>query len=81
MSIAGDVKLLTAGEVASLLGIDPKVVSSRGYSGRLLSSRTPGGTRRYFPAEVEALAVGETPERARELALAERARMSGGRDD
>jgi DNA-binding transcriptional MerR regulator len=67
--------LLTPGEVAGLFQVDPQTVTRWGASGRLLSSRTPGGQRRYFAAEVAALLRGETRERARELALAERNRL------
>lgn len=45
---------------------------------RLLTARTPTGNPRYFAVEVHALLGGETTERARELAEAERDQMTGG---
>jgi hypothetical protein len=73
---ASVVRLLTAAEAAERLGVEAHVVAHMGTTGRLLSCRTPGGTRRYFPAEVDALRRGEAPERARELGLAEQARAA-----
>jgi len=48
--------LLTPGEVALLLRVDPKTVTRWARSGILRSVRTPGGHRRYATRDVEALA-------------------------
>lgn len=80
MSAEDGVKLLTTGEVAALFRPDAKSVSRWGTSGWLLSLRTLGGSRgdrRYFAAEVDALLRGEPKERARELGLADQARLTG----
>jgi predicted site-specific integrase-resolvase len=69
--------LLTAGEVTGKFGVARGTVSRWGLTGRLLSARTPGGMRRYYVVEVAALLRGESRERARELALAERDRLFG----
>lgn len=50
---------LTPGEVAALFRVDPKSVTRWGKEGRLRSIRTPGGHRRFFRAEVEALLRGD----------------------
>lgn len=80
MSAAADggVELLTRAEVARLCRVDPVTVTRWSDTGRLLPVRTPGGSRRYFGAQVRALLRGETPEVARKLAEAERDRLSGG---
>lgn len=74
----GDAGLLTGSEVAELFGVSRGTVSNWGTAGRLVSSRTPGGARRYFAAEVTARLRGVPPERARELGLAARARLLQG---
>jgi predicted site-specific integrase-resolvase len=74
----GEVELLAPGEVAVLYGVCPPTVARWGKSGRLLPFLTPGGSRRYFGAEVRALLAGEGPEAARKLAVADRDRMAGG---
>lgn len=78
MSARQDVELLTSGEVAGRFRVDPKTVARWGSSGLLLSVRTPGGTRRYFAVEVDALLRDEPREKARALAEAERDRLAGG---
>ncbi len=80
MSVREDVKLLKPAEVEDLLRVHARTVSRWGRTGWLLSVRTLGGRRRYFQSEVAALMSGESREKARELALAERARLSRGRD-
>jgi hypothetical protein len=72
-----DVRLLATGEVSRRFKVSGYTVTRWGNSGRLLSSPTLGGRHRFFAAEVDALARGETPERARELALAEQAKLTG----
>ena len=74
----GDVVLLYPREVAFLFRVDPKTVTRWAAEGRLLAFRTPGGSRRYYAAEVGALLRGETREQARKLAEAERERLTGG---
>lgn len=81
MSTEAEVRLLTTGEVAAMFRVDAKTVSRWGTTGRLLSLRTLGGERgdrRYFAAEVDALLAGKPRELARELGLADKARLSGG---
>lgn len=77
MSAPQAADLLTSGEVAALFRVNVKTVTRWGASGVLLSVRTPGGDRRYFASEVAARLRGEAPERARELAEAERERLTG----
>jgi excisionase family DNA binding protein len=47
--------LLTPAEVASLFRVDPKTVTRWAKAGKLTSSRTLGGHRRYKDSEVKAL--------------------------
>jgi len=47
-------RLLTPGEVASILRVDPKTVTRWARAGKLSSIRTPGGHRRYSETEVRA---------------------------
>ena len=52
-------RLLTPGEVAALLRVDPKTVTRWAAAGRIGSIRTPGGHRRFRESEVRALLEGE----------------------
>ena len=54
--------LMTPAEVAQAFHVDPKTVTRWAVAGRLRSVRTPGGHRRYFRAEVEALLLGASPD-------------------
>lgn len=54
--------LMTPAEVAQAFHVDPKTVTRWAVAGRLRSVRTPGGHRRYFKAEVEALLLGAVPD-------------------
>ena len=58
--VAAD-NLMTCGEVAAIFRVDPKAVARWAKAGKLTSIRTPGGHRRYFKSEVEALLRGEQP--------------------
>ena len=49
--------LLTPAEVASMFRVDPKTVTRWAKAGKLTSTRTLGGHRRYREAEVRALLV------------------------
>jgi DNA-binding transcriptional MerR regulator len=69
-------ELLLTGEVAVLFRVSPSTVSRWGARGRLLAVRTPAGHMRFFACEAAALQRGESAGRARELALAERARLA-----
>ena len=80
MSAAG-VELLSSGQAGERLGRNAYTVTRWAACGRLLSLRTLGGHHRLYAAEVDALACGEAPEKARELGLAEQARLSGNRAD
>jgi excisionase family DNA binding protein len=51
--------LLTPAEVAFRFRVDPKTVRRWGREGRLASIRTPGGHRRYYEDEVDALLNGD----------------------
>lgn len=55
-----DDALLTPGDVASLLKIDPKTVTRNCKAGKLSSIRTPGGHRRLFAGEIKALFAGRS---------------------
>lgn len=55
------VSLLTAAEAAAALRADPGTITRWGRSGRLASVRTPGGTRRYFAAQVASVAAALRP--------------------
>lgn len=48
-------RLLTPGEVAALLRVDPKTVTRWAQNKRIGSIRTPGGHRRFRESEVRAL--------------------------
>jgi excisionase family DNA binding protein len=50
----GAVKMLTPGEVAALIGVNPKTVSRWAKAGKLPSVRTLGGHRRYREDDVRA---------------------------
>ena len=54
--------LMTPAEVAQAFHVDPKTVTRWAVAGRLRSVRTPGGHRRYFRSEVEALLLGAVPD-------------------
>lgn len=47
--------LMTPREVAVVFRVDPKTVTRWAITGRLEYVRTPGGHRRYFREQVEAL--------------------------
>lgn len=58
---------LTTGRVAEMFGVTAETVAAWADSGKLASFRTPGGHRRFRPADVDALmaslstpAAGET---------------------
>lgn len=50
-----DQRLLTPAEVAALVFVDPKTVSRWASAGKIASTRTPGGHRRFRHSDVEAL--------------------------
>lgn len=51
-------RLLTPGEVAKLLRVDPKTVSRWAQAGKLASIRTPGGHHRVAESVVNAILAG-----------------------
>ena len=51
-------KLLTPGEVARILRVDPKTVTRWASQNRVQSVRTPGGHRRFYAAEIMNIATG-----------------------
>ena len=51
-------RLLTPAEVGALFRVDPKTVSRWAEAGKLNSTRTPGGHRRFREADVRALLNG-----------------------
>ena len=57
-------KLLTPQEVAAMFRVDPKTVTRWAKAGKLSSTRTPGGHRRYRETEVRALLAGAPQEHA-----------------
>ena len=50
---APEERVLTRAEVARLFRVDPATVTRWTKQGKLRAFRTPGGTRRYYAAEVE----------------------------
>lgn len=54
-------KLLTSGEVAELMRVDPKTVTRWAKDGRIPAIKTPGGRPRFWESVVQALLRGETP--------------------
>jgi excisionase family DNA binding protein len=52
-------KLLTPGEVAKLLRVDPKTVSRWAKDGRIHRVRTPGGHSRFHESEIRELLTSE----------------------
>lgn len=54
-------KLLTPGEVAVSMRVDPKTVTRWAAAGKIRSIRTPGGHRRFYAADVQALLEGKEP--------------------
>jgi excisionase family DNA binding protein len=50
--------LLTPGEVARLLRVDPKTVNRWAKDGRLHRVRTPGGQSRFRESEIRELLAG-----------------------
>jgi excisionase family DNA binding protein len=50
---APEERVLTRAEVARLFRVDPATVTRWTRTGKLPAFRTPGGTRRYYAAEVE----------------------------
>ena len=73
-----ELELLTPGEVAREFHVDPKTVSRWGKSGRykFLSIRTPGGHRRFFRLQIDAIRQG----RKLTDAQLEILRQAGGRE-
>jgi len=49
--------LLTPGQAAVILGVDPKTVARYARNGKLSFTRTLGGHRRFLESEIRALAV------------------------
>ena len=58
-------ELLTSGEVAALMRVNPRAVTKWADKGLLRTFRTPGGHRRYFGAEVRAHLAASRQERTR----------------
>ncbi len=54
--------VLTAGQVAELMGVDPKTVTRWAIAGKIGSFKTLGGHRRYLRSEVEARMTGSWTE-------------------
>lgn len=59
--VAGSIlpELLTPAQVSEALNVAPSTVRAWGRSGALRSTVLPGGQRRYFRDEVQAIARGE----------------------
>jgi excisionase family DNA binding protein len=60
-----DERLLRPGQVAALMGVDPKTVTRWANERRLRCIRTVGGHRRFSQAEVEALIAGSADDDGR----------------
>jgi excisionase family DNA binding protein len=52
--------LLTPAEVAAIFRVDPKTVTRWAAAGRITSTRTPGGHRRFRTSEVNKLLQDES---------------------
>jgi predicted site-specific integrase-resolvase len=52
-------EVMNTGEVGAAFGVDPHSVTRYANTGKLRSFRTPGGHRRFYRAEVEALLAGK----------------------
>ncbi len=59
----GGRQIMTPAEVAAAFRADPKTVTRWAARGRLSSFRTPGGHRRYYADEVQALINGSVQHR------------------
>lgn len=46
---------ITSGEVAQLLNENPRTVRHWGQTGKLATTRTPGGQRRYDREQIDAI--------------------------
>jgi excisionase family DNA binding protein len=57
-NIPADERLMTPAEVAAAFRVDSKTVSRWAKAGKISSTRTPGGHRRFPEAEVRALLNG-----------------------
>jgi excisionase family DNA binding protein len=57
-NIPADERLMTPAEVAAAFRVDAKTVSRWAKAGKISSTRTPGGHRRFPEAEVRALLNG-----------------------
>lgn len=58
---AGD-RLLTPAEVSAIFRVDPKTVTRWAGSGKLAAVKTPGGHRRFWKSDVEALLGVDSPQ-------------------
>lgn len=54
-----EIELMTPAEVAKAFGADPKTVTRWAVAGRLDSFMTPGGHRRFYAAQIEAMVTGQ----------------------
>lgn len=52
-------ELLPPGEVARLLGVDPRTVTRWAVTGKIPSLKTPGGHRRYRRSAIQAIIDGK----------------------
>lgn len=77
MSAKSGVRLLAPGEVAERFNVSGQTVNRWAASKKLLSTRTLGNHRRFFEVEVDALLAGVDPAKARKLAEAEKALLTG----
>jgi excisionase family DNA binding protein len=57
-NIPADERLMTPAEVAAAFRVDSKTVSRWAKAGKISSTRTPGGHRRFPEAEVRAILNG-----------------------
>lgn len=66
-----DDKLLTPGEVAQLLRVDPKTVTRWAERGLVTSIKTPGGHNRFRSSEINAIMNGEQSKDATDTGTSE----------
>jgi excisionase family DNA binding protein len=60
-SVLDNLRLIKGTEVAKWLRVDPRTVTRWANSGKIWSTRTPGGHRRYSESEIQHIAVNGFP--------------------
>jgi predicted site-specific integrase-resolvase len=58
--VVSQLELMTPAEVSHAFGVDPRTITRWRKAGKLLVIKTPGGHRRYFRLQVDAMRQGRT---------------------